>query len=243
MHRKLERTFLSLLRAEYYFLKKRFDKQIISNEKINKNTIRQYLPQKPVIVDAGAHDGSDSVEMCRIFRGSKIYAFEPVPVIFDRLRENTKRYSRIKCYNLALSSQSGPQKLYVSSGTSDGSSSLLRPKDHLLDHPDVFFESEINVNTITLDDWASKEHISQVDFLWLDLQGSELEVLKASKKVLRLVSVVHMEVSTRMTYENVPLYTKVKEWMKEIGFVAEVEAIPEGWDMGNVLFVREKNLS
>ena len=128
--------------------------------------------------------------------------------------------------------------MYVSSGASDGSSSLLKPKEHLTDHPDVFFNEAIKVKTMKLDDWTAANNISTIDLLWLDMQGFELEVLKASSVILPKVKVIHMEVSTRPTYEGVPLYSDVKEWMQQNGFRVEVEAIPNGWDMGNVLFVR-----
>lgn len=229
------------LRKEYYFLKRKYQKRLTINESINKYYIRKFLPSKPIIIDAGAHIGDDSVEMARLYPKSKIYAFEPVPGIYKRLLENTSKYKRITCYPLALSNNTGEQVMYVSSGGSDGSSSLMQPKDHLKDHPDVYFEEEIKVKTLTLDDWASQQQVEQVDFLWLDMQGYELEVLKASSVIFPKVKVVHMEVSTRSTYEGVPLYGEVKEWMLSKGFKIEVEAIPAGWDMGNVLFVR--NLS
>ena len=51
-----------------------------------------------------------------------------------------------------------------------------------------------------------------------------------------------MEVSTRQTYKDVPLYDEVKKWMSANGFKVCIEEIPQGWDMGNVLFVKESNV-
>lgn len=226
------------IKIEFSFFKKRFDKTIISSESINKNYIKQFLPVNPVIIDAGAHVGGDSIEMCRLYAGSQVHAFEPVPAIFNILKHNTRKFKRIACHTVALSNQNGEQLMHVSSGASDGSSSLLKPKEHLTDHPDVFFNESIKVKTMKLDDWAAAHNIFKIDLLWLDMQGFELEVLKASAVILPKVKVIHMEVSTRPTYEGVPLYRDVKEWMQQNGFRVEVEAIPAGWDMGNVLFVR-----
>lgn len=233
------KELVSHLRYERHILRIRFDTVVTRNERISKSYIGKLLPKNPVIVDAGAHNGSDSIEMCRLFGGASIYSFEPVPEIFEALKLNVARHPRILVYNLALSSKTGKQRLYISSGTSDGSSSFLKPKDHLKDHPDVLFDSELQVQAISLDDWAAQENVKNVDFMWLDMQGYELEVLKASKVILPTVKVIHMEVSTRITYEGVPLYEEVKKWMKEQGFEVQVEAIPKGWDMGNVLFVRK----
>lgn len=234
----IRKVVLKLI-IEIRFLQKRFDTIIVRNETINKNYIRQFLPINPVIIDAGAHVGGDSIEMCRFYKGSTVHAFEPVSEIYTLLKHNTRRYKRIYCHNLALSNKDGKQVMYISSGASDGSSSLLQPKDHLTDHPDVYFNQTITVVTKTLDSWAEEMGIQRVDLLWLDMQGFELEVMKASHWILPSVKAVHMEVSTRSTYEDVPLYEEVKEWMLSKGFHVEVEAIPQGWDMGNVLFVRK----
>lgn len=229
------------LTIEARFLQKRFDKTVVRSESINKNYIRRFLPANPVVIDAGAHVGGDSIEMCRLFPGSTIHSFEPVPAIYQLLKHNTRKFKRIHCHTVALSNKNGEQVMHVSSGASDGSSSFLQPKEHLKDHPDVFFNQDITVKTMTLDDWAASNSIEEVHLLWLDMQGFELEVLKASSVILPKVRAIHMEVSTRPTYEGVPLYGEVRSWMEAKGFHVEVEAIPHGWDMGNVLFVRKSS--
>lgn len=206
---------------------------------ISKFILKKYLPPNPVIIDCGAHVGADSIELARIFPKGKIHSFEPVPSIFKNLQNNTRKYSNIKCYQLALSNENGSASMYVSSGKSDASSSLLAPTGHLKDHPDVHFKDRIVTQTITLDDWAGANKISQLDFLWLDMQGFELPMLQASAKILSTVKVIHTEVSMRETYSNAILYAEFREWLKGRGFEVIMEAIPTGTDMGNVLFVRK----
>ena len=208
------------------------------NEIIPKNKLRKFIPANAVIIDAGAHIGADSVELARMFPSATIHCFEPVPAIYSFLLHNTRRCSNIKCFDMALSNESGHAKMYVSAGGSDASSSLQKPADHLADHSDVTFEKEIQVRTKSLDDWARDNKISKVDFLWLDMQGHELEVLKASTLILPTIKAIHTEVSLKNTYENAPLYKDYKSWLESEGFHVEIEAIPDGADMGNVLFVK-----
>lgn len=210
----------------------------VHGDLIQKEYIKQFLPSRPVVIDAGAHKGGDSIEICELIHDASIHSFEPVPAIFTELKLNTRPYPQITCYNMALSNRTGEQTMNISGGNSDASSSLLKPKEHLTDHPGVNFDKSISVETITLDDWAKKFNIDKVDFLWLDMQGFELEMLKASTKILPGVKVIHLEVSTRETYESAPLYPEVKEWLTKQGFIVQLEAIPEKWDMGNVLFIR-----
>lgn len=208
------------------------------DEKISKKYIRKFLPSNPVIIDCGAHDGSDSVELATLI-GGKVFSFEPVPEVYNRLQEKTKPYSSIQCFQLALADKNGTVDFHVSGGTSDGSSSILAPKEHLIDHPQVSFNQVINVPCNTLDSWAEKNKIDKIDLLWLDMQGFEMQMLMASPGMLRKVTAIHTEVSVKETYEGVATYDKLKTWLEKQGFATQLEAIPDGWDMGNVLFIRK----
>ena len=137
-----------------------------------------------------------------------------------------------------MSNKDGVARMYVSSGVSDASSSLLQPTGHLNDHPDVYFDDTIDIRTITLDKWAEENNIPSVDFLWLDMQGFEFKMLETSARIFPTVKAIHTEVSMRETYENAILYTDFKIWLEAKGFRLVKEAIPPGADMGNALFVR-----
>ena len=43
-----------------------------------KELIKQYLPINPVVIEAGAHIGTDTVEFSKIWPKGSIYAFEPI---------------------------------------------------------------------------------------------------------------------------------------------------------------------
>lgn len=235
----ISKIFLKLKMEMRFLLEQKWGiKQPADRFTISKAELKKYLPANPVIIDCGAHIGSDSVELARIFPNARIHCFEPVPDIFAKLKHNTKGYSNITCYQLALSVENGRTDMFVSSGNSDASSSLLQPTGHLETHPDVFFDNKISVETVTLDEWIRKNNIGKVDFLWLDMQGFELPMLQASEKALASVSCIHTEVSLIETYKNAVLYTGYKKWLESKGFRAVIEALPTGADMGNVLFAR-----
>lgn len=205
---------------------------------IEKSFIQKFLPVNPIIIDCGAHIGIDSVALSTI-KGSKIFAIEPLEHLYKQLISNTAHLTNIKCSMVALNDFDGKAEMYVSSGDSDASSSLLKPLKHLEDHPDVLFNHAIQVNCLTLDSWALQHNIEKIDLLWLDMQGAELKMLKASEKIFPKVTVVHSEVSMRETYEGVEHYESYKAFMLKHGFKVVKEAIPKGFDMGNVLFVKK----
>ena len=64
------------------------------------------------------------------------------------------------------------------------------------------------------------EHIKweKVDFIKLDVQGYELEVLKGGQKALQSVECILMEVSLIGVNQGAPLLHEVISYMKNIGF-------------------------
>src|SRR5579872_7029568 len=112
---------------------------------INMTELLNYLPENPVVIDAGAHDGRTTLELSRLWPNGTIHAFEPVPQLFSDLQRRTSNSLNIKTYNVALGHEKGTAIFYVSQGRGDGSSSLLEPKDHLVHFPDVKFPKKISV--------------------------------------------------------------------------------------------------
>jgi FkbM family methyltransferase len=205
---------------------------------VPKSFIKKFLPRNPIVVEAGAHIGSDTVEMAKLLPKGTIHAFEPVPSLYEQLEQNTYKLNNVRRYRLGLADYVGTANLFLSSGTSDASSSLLFPKEHLIEHPEVFFQEQINISVTTLDHWAHELGIQKVDLLWLDLQGYEFAVLKASPILLATVRVIYTEVNLKELYEGCPLYPEFRQWLKTQGFRIERQEL--AWeDAGNVLFVRE----
>ena len=206
------------------------------NDVVPKDRIERFLPVAPVVIDAGAHRGDDSIDMALRWPGAQVHSFEPVPALYEKLSERMQPFDNIKTWALALGDRNEKTEMYVSSGRSDGSSSLMEPLQHLTVHPEVYFENTVPVRVVTLADWARENGIRQIDFMWLDLQGFEMKALEGAGEMLQGVSAIHAEVSLIETYREVPLYTELRAFLDESGFRVAQEALP--WnDMGNVLFV------
>ena len=195
------------------------------------------LKKSPVIIEAGSHDGSNSVELASI-PGSQIHCFEPLPQAFKRLLEATKGLSNLTRYPIALGEFDGEIEMFVSSGKNDASSSILQPKDIRVVNPDIHFHEKISVTVSTIDTWAREHAVDKVDFLWLDMQGYELAAMQSGPQIMKTVSVIYTEVNLLEVYEGVPLYNDVWKWLTSQGF--QVDRIDFVWpDQGEVLFVRD----
>jgi 2-O-methyltransferase len=203
---------------------------------ITKQYIAQFLPQNPTILEAGAHIGRDTVKMSKLWPEGAIYAFEPVPELFKQLQENTKAYTNIICFPVALSNRVGHATMYVSSGASTAASSLHEPSEYHIKRPEVSF-TPVELPTTTIDTWAKEQDIDHIDFMWLDMQGHELIALEGAAKILPTVKVILIEASLTERFKDNPLYQEVHAWMEKHGFQAVQEDIPKH-DKINILFVR-----
>jgi len=214
---------------------------LANRDRISYAACAKYLPLDPVIVEAGAYDGSNTREFCRHWPDCRVFSFEPVPSARVRLDSVASEFpGRVYPQPLALGDRTGDAEMYVSGRAGQGgeqSSSLLAPAATLEEFPDVdFLETRVPVRVTRLDEWAAEAGVSRIDFLWLDLQGMELAALKGCGDLLQRVSAIHCEVQNVALYAGAPLYRDVARWLGNRGFTVSREAVFRRG--GNVLFTR-----
>lgn len=137
------------------------------------------------IVDVGANIG----EVTRFIRptAKKIYAIEPSPMEFECLKEN-KEYNgwdNVAIFNLAISDREGETGFSITDGNRTGS------------HLDK--DGKIRVKTKRLDVFLDENGIESVDFLKLDVEGSEEIILRSDFPASRVkVMLVEFHFPTQM---------------------------------------------
>lgn len=160
-----------------------------------KNIYNKYgikVNEGDTIIDIGAHIGVFSIYAAELNKTGKIYAFEPFIDNF-RILENHKiinNKENLFIYNKGISDREGIQTLYLSPDNNTGGHSL-----HLKNHSD----KKIEIETMTLSDFCDREKINKIDFLKMDCEGAEFEILKYDETVLQKVNKIVMECHP---YEN-----------------------------------------
>lgn len=226
-----------------YFPRRQFTMQQIKHHQVL-SFVQSYLPINPIVVEAGAFDGTDTKKMAALWPEGTIHAFEPVPENAQLLTSNTGDIKNIFSYTVALSNHTGSENFYLAKNPKKiekpcQAGSLLAPKERLEASPMVY-EEVIQVPTITLDEWSAQHGVHSVDFLWLDLQGHELSVMKASPRMMSTVKAVYTEVHFIDAYHGQSSYLELKNYLESQGFtmVARDFEEPPHWFFGNALFVR-----
>lgn len=113
-----------------------------------------------VIVDLGANVGLFSLHTSPMYH--KCIAVEPTPSHFKILQELTKEYDQIKLVNAAISNVTGEMDFYLSE-TNSTMNSLSN-----------VYGNSIKVKTYTLYDLLKEQNVDKVDFMKVDIEGSEV---------------------------------------------------------------------
>lgn len=206
------------------------------------NIVANLMPDNLVILEAGSYDGADTLKMAQCWPHANIYTFEPIHELLQKAKKTVGNLTNVHFYDLALHSTTGKVKFYIASDAFQEtmpSSSILEPKEHLKYYTNVQFNSCRELEAINLDEWAQKNGVDHIDFMWLDIQGSELSVLKAAPILLKTVKMIFTEVALAETYKGVPLYCEMRAWLEAQGFSViheEQTSICEA----NVLFLRNE---
>jgi FkbM family methyltransferase len=208
---------------------------------ITVDEIAPHIGDRPVIVEAGACNGEDTARFAQRWPGATIHAFEPVPSAFAEVEARTGHLPQVRRYAEALSDRTGTATMHVSADADGGhrpdSSSLLPPAGHATSYSEVTFVGDIEVPTVTLNDWAAREHVERIDLMWLDMQGMEFPTLKASPEILQRTRSIVMEISRRDLYAGSGLYDEISPWMRSHGFRPVIDRVAVIF--GNALFVND----
>ena len=143
--------------------------------------------------DVGAHHGLISRCLAEMFSNTMVYSFEPVSTTYKVLKERTADNSRITAFNYAL-------------GNTDSEVSILLKEDSEWNSlkPDLNKKTDSNLLQETirvrkLDEVAHENNHRHIDFLKVDTEGFEIEVLSGARKYLEenRISFIFAEASLR----------------------------------------------
>lgn len=161
-----------------------------------------------IIVDVGAAKGEWARLAAGIWPNASIFGFEPNLSNRENL-ERTKAELRHFDYTLAFLGAARGEAVY---SDQEDQTSLLDSATNAAGNQ--------RAPMLTLDEWAIERKVGRIDFLKLDVQGYELEVLKGAARMLPTCQAVLLEVSFFSFLPNVPLFDEVIAFMKARGFVA-----------------------
>ncbi|RUM57043.1 MAG: hypothetical protein DSY59_03385 [Persephonella sp.] len=142
--------------------------------------IKKIIKKGDIIFDVGAHWGGFTVLFGKLVgKTGKVYSFEPSSINFRYLKKNiciNNLKNIISIYKYAVGNKEKFIKLAIAESSS-GHNSIVRG--------DISVKEYEEVKQISLDNFINTNGINKINFLKIDVEGYELEVLKGFEKSLK----------------------------------------------------------
>ena len=185
-----------------------------------------------VFFDVGAHKGESIELFLKEFKIKNFYSFEASPINYKILNEKVfflkKKFKDVKIIleNIALSSS--VKKIYFKQSYESSSSTLseinekskyfLKKKAILNLFSNKDFYNNIEIQTNTLKNYINENYIKQIDFLKIDTEGYEYEIILGLEEKINKVKLVmfehHYDDMIKKTYK----YSDIKKILNDNDF-------------------------
>jgi FkbM family methyltransferase len=153
------------------------------------------IGQENVVFDIGANVGDYTKQILSLNRSSKIYSFEPIKGVFEVFKNKIGasceqhsnlsnlfyfKNSEVRVFNIGFYKKNIDMPIWYAY-SHDGLSSIY-DRSHL-EQLGVQYKQE-RAKFKTLDDFCLWHNISKIDFLKIDTEGAEYDVLQGAEKML-----------------------------------------------------------
>lgn len=167
---------------------------------------RDFLKIEPtdVVLDIGANKGYFTIYAAR--QAQHVYSIEPVPRLVEFIKYNTSLNNllNVSVFEQALWDRTGRENFYISSNSGGHG---MRPKPSTI--------GEITVETTTLEQFCRDNKIERIDFLKLDCEGSEYNIiLTLSEAMLGRIGKIAMECHDFLSFHH----SQIRDFLQAKGF-------------------------
>ncbi len=161
-----------------------------------------FVHENSVVLDIGSWSGVLSLYAAKTVK--EVHALDPDPVCFRELKANIALNpsiaEKIKAYKTAISDTKETLRLSARETYGASSTSILSRKRDT--------ENSVEIETVSLLNFVEKENIQQVDFIKMDVEGAEFQILPTIGKALEKLHYPTLYVSFHYDFLNEHLYNK-----------------------------------
>jgi FkbM family methyltransferase len=206
---------------------------------------------KRLHIDIGANEGKAALHYARFEPDTFVIAFEPIPTLVQSIREKSKHLKNIMVIEAAVSNYDGNEILKVSPPSEKygdfSCSSLLdfseNSKSAWVGRDDFKVIHQIPVKVMRLDNFFIANDISSVNYLKIDTQGHDLNVLKGCGDLLSIIESGEMEAGTKtdILYKGQNTKDECIEFLESHGFeITDIQSNDVHNNEVNIIF-KNKN--
>ena len=161
------------------------------------------------IFDIGSNVGISVIFFKVLYPESVIYAFEPDPTTFEKLKRNTSQFSNVFLYNWAISNSDSDIDYYVNIESSMSSSMYKRSS----------FQKVIKIKSKTISSLVRELNVPKIDLLKFDIEGAEFVAFDNKdniKNIEYLIGEVHEDIANKNIDSFLQLFPNYELIKKEL---------------------------
>lgn len=186
------------------------------------------------ILDIGSLNGIESVKFTEKLNNVSVYTFEPNEESYKNVLISTENIDNILVSKLAVSDFNGKSDFFITYENMGGSS-LLEP---MLLNKTGYQNEKTEVDVVKLSDWCPENNINSVDLMWMDTQGSELNIFKGMGDLLYTVKGIYVESSNIPYYHGAANKNDVIRYLSQYGLQLVCESYHDAYE-GDFTFIRK----
>ena len=190
-----------------------------------------------IVIDVGAHIGPYTLKASkRVGSNGRIIAIEADPENFDILKRNIQlnKLTNVIALNYAAYSKEDKIRLYL---LKVDKSSYTKYNTVMIDRAEYYNEKsfvEVEANTLDYLLQSNGIPVEQVNWIKIDVEGAEFDVLKGAKNILSKSTNISLLIEIHnLTTHNTTLYEPIKELLHSYNFKIEFE---------NVVYTGERHI-
>ena len=121
------------------------------------------LNERSVVFDLGGYHGEFSEKICEKYH-SQIYLFEPIEEFYKIAVERLKKYSNVKCFQIALGIDNKMDYFNLAANETSSFSNTDAAKE--------------KVQIVHIGDFLTQYQIDKVDLIKINIEGGEFDILE-----------------------------------------------------------------
>lgn len=190
------------------------------------------MENKKIYIEIGSNTGTDTNKF--VSNNSMLYCFEPTMELAFNLWQKYKNNDNVIILPFAIDIENSIKKFNIAGTSNWGCSSLnnFAPdiKSKWPNRPDFMFTDSYLVPTITLYDFINLYKIEKIDFLWIDAQGHDFNVIKSLKDKISIVKEGKCEAAYNVSlYDGVDNNNKnITDYLELNNFTTKIELDKSG---------------
>ena len=197
--------------------------------------IDKYITKVKGAIHVGGNDGWERDWYNRM-GFNKVLWFEPYNDAFLKLKVNINNYPNQLAVNLGVHDTLKTATLHIASNKGQ-SSSILEWGTHKDFRPDITFIKDQKIELVRLDEFINHEYIKEFNFLNVDVQGVELNVLKSLGELISGFNYIYTEVNEAQTYKGCSQMVDIDKYLSTYGFKREVTHM-EAQHWGDAFYIK-----